>query len=179
VSFFDEHACWIVGYGNRERRDDGVGPILVERLNRFFEPAKGINLLAVPQLTADLVEELKNAERILFVDAALDDSAHRRTWRRVVADTRRLPYLTHHVQPAHLLGLLKMLYRRSVFAWLISVCGSDFEFGEGLSPKTARAAAEVEQEIIAFVCRDTRNGSPMVKKGVSYGKHGRYPNYRR
>jgi hydrogenase maturation protease len=181
VSPFDEHACWIVGYGNRERRDDGVGPILVERLKRFFGPAKGVDFLAVPQLTADLVEVLKNAARILFIDAALDDAAHPRSWCRVVPDARRLPCMTHHVQPSHLLGLLEMLYRRSVFAWLISVRGSDFDYGEGLSPKAARAAAEVEQEVIAFVSRTTPNSLWINdgKKGAPHGKHSRYPNYRR
>jgi hypothetical protein len=36
---------------------------------------------------------------------------------------------------------------------LISVGGKDFEFGEGLSREAARAAGEVQLEILAFIGR--------------------------
>ncbi len=153
MSILGLQSCWVIGYGNRQRRDDGIGPFVVEGLRRVLVPKKGVSLLAVPQLRADLIEKLKDAGRILFIDAAIDGLAGGWTWRRVLPDKQSLPYLTHHVQPAYLLGLMEMLYHRSVPAWLISVYGSDFEFGEGLSPAAEGAVDRLGPEILAFIRR--------------------------
>lgn len=145
------HACWIIGYGNPQRRDDGIGPFVVDRLKGVLKHKKGVRLSAFPQLEADLVEELCEAERILFVDATVENLDGGRTWGRVSPETRNRPYLTHHVQPSYLLGLIQALYHRSPPAWLVSIQGHDFGFGEGLSPGAEKSAEDVGGEILQFI----------------------------
>jgi len=154
VSTFDEtQRCWIVGYGNRQRRDDGIGPHVVEGLRGALQHRKDVHLLALPQLSADLVEDIKEADQILFVDATIAKPGGGWKWCEVHPEMRLLPYLTHHVDPAFLLGLMKRLYNRAACAWLVSIHGSDFGFGEGLSPEAAGAADRVSLEILEFICR--------------------------
>ena len=145
--------CWIVGYGNRQRRDDGIGPFVVERLKGALKQKKEVRLLALSQLRADLVEELEGADRVLFVDATIDDLKGGRAWRRLNPETQIAPYLTHHIHPSFLLGLIQKLYHRTVSAWLVSIQGVDFGFGEGLSPEAEKRAEAAGLEILQFVCQ--------------------------
>jgi len=151
VSTLHTQACWIVGYGNRHRRDDGIGPYVVEKLKASLEMKMNVRLLTLPQLSADMAAELQVAERILFVDATIDNLEGGRKWSRLESEMKVLPYLTHHVDPAFLLGLIEALYGRSVCAWLVSICGSDFGFGDGISPEAAGRADRVCLEILEFV----------------------------
>ena len=109
--------------------------------------------MALPQLGADLIEDLREADLILFVDATVDNLEDGRKWCRLQPDMRKWPYLTHHLDPAYLLGLMENLYNRAVCAWLISIHGSDFGFGEGLSPVAVRTADQVGLEILEFICQ--------------------------
>jgi len=153
VSTPSPEGCYIVGYGNRQRRDDGVGPYVLEKLRGVLEQKKGVCLLAFPQLSVDLVEDLREAERILFVDASIDDLEDGRKWSKLNPEMQVLPYLTHHASPAFLIGLMQTLYGRSTCAWLVSIHGIDFGFGEGLSPEAARTADQVSLEILEFICQ--------------------------
>ncbi|MEW6671605.1 MAG: hydrogenase maturation protease [Thermodesulfobacteriota bacterium] len=153
MSTSETRPCWIVGFGNRARRDDGIGPYVVERLKGEAAHRQGVHLLALPQLRADLAEDLRAAERFVFVDATVETPAGGRRWRRLYPQMRTLPYLTHHVDPAFLLGLIETLYGRAPSAWLVSINGSDFGFGEGFSPEVVRTADRVCREISGFICR--------------------------
>jgi hydrogenase maturation protease len=143
--------CWIIGYGNPQRRDDGIGPSIVNRLKGVLNHKKTVGLLAVHQLGADQVEELQDAARILFVDATINALKGGRVWSKVHPETHILPYLTHHIHPSYLLGLMQSLYHRSPPAWLVSIQGYDFGFGEGLSPEAEKKAGKVCWEILQFI----------------------------
>jgi len=146
-----DRTCWIIGYGNTRRRDDGIGPCVVDRLKPLVRNTEGVHLLAVPQLAADLVGELYKADRILFADATVADVAGGWSWCKVCPETHSLPYLTHHASPAYLLGLVRALYHRSPRAWLLSIQGYDFGFGEGLSREVEKRIGDVSQEILQFI----------------------------
>ena len=169
MSTLEAQACWIVGYGNRQRRDDGIGPYVVEKLKGTLEQKKGVRLLAVPQLGADLVEDLREADQILFVDATIDNPEGGRKWRRLHPEMQVLPYLTHHVDPAFLLGLMETLYSRAASAWLVSVQGSDFGFGEGLSPEAARTADQVSLEILEYLTEELAERRNMFERFKVHG----------
>ena len=145
------YTSWIIGYGNPQRRDDGIGPFVVNRLKGVLKHKKNVGLLALHQLAADVVEELYEADRILFVDATIDDLEGGRVWRKIHRETHILPYLTHHIHPSYLLGLIQDLYHRSIPAWLLSIQGYDFGFGEGLSPGAEKRAEDVGGEILEFI----------------------------
>ena len=116
----------VIGIGNRLRGDDGIGPSIVEGL-----PAQtGVTCRVVHQLTPELVMQLAEVDRVLFVDAAISGEAP-----RIEAVCPR-PHsgLGHAMTPAALMDLARTICHKTPKAWLLTVPGIDFEFGERFSP---------------------------------------------
>jgi len=136
--------------------------------------------LAVPQLTADLAGELYEADGILFADATMADRSGRWSRCAVYPDMRSLPYLTHHVTPAYLMGLIRMLYHRSPSAWLISIQGDDFNYGEGLSPAAEERVEAVSSEILRLMGKKIdreKYHRNRYHTGENHGNPSRHPYY--
>jgi hydrogenase maturation protease len=144
-------SLWIIGYGNPQRRDDGLGPYVINLLEERLEGRPGIETLALHQLVPELVEDLKNAGRVLLIDAALEATPPGWRWRNVEPELISWPSLSHGVSPGVLLGLLQSFYEKTPETWLISIQGEDFDFGEGLSPEAEERACKVVEEIVKFV----------------------------
>jgi hydrogenase maturation protease len=120
----------VIGYGNRLRSDDGVGPAVAEMVASWRIP--GVRALAVSQLTPELVDELKNAERVLFVDAAsepLDVSFAT----CIVEPKKSSRTIGHHSDSAHVLALTCDLEGRCLEAWMLMIGVHSFEFGESIT----------------------------------------------
>jgi hydrogenase maturation protease len=149
----EEASLWIIGYGNPQRRDDGSGYRVAQRLGRFFGRERGVSVRAMHQLDPVLVEDLKGAEEVLFVDATVQPSPGGREWLRILPDAEGLPRETHYLGRGLLLGLLQRIYGRCPGGWLVSVQGEDFGFGEGLSREVIRRTRQVTREIAAFLSR--------------------------
>lgn len=142
---------WIIGYGNLQRRDDGIGPRVIRLIEQQLEGRPGIRTLAVHQLVPELCEDLKDAGQILLIDAALEENPPGWRWRNVAAELSGWPSLSHGVSHGVLLGLLQSFYEKSPPTWLISIQGEDFDFGEGLSPEAEDRVRKVAEEIVRFV----------------------------
>jgi hydrogenase maturation protease len=142
---------WIIGYGNPQRRDDGIGPYIATRLQPFFKKRNDVHLLVLHQLEPDVIESLKNAHTILFVDATVRTLAEGRLWVEIEPELKALPCLIHHVTPSFTLGLLQCLYHRHPKTWMVSVEGTDFGIGNGLSSGAQKRAERVIGEIAEFV----------------------------
>jgi hydrogenase maturation protease len=156
------HSAWIIGYGNPHRKDDGIGPYVVEQLSRDLGDRLGITLRSLHQLDPVLAEEVQAAGLLILVDATVEPLERGLQWARV-QPKQDLPVCdTHHLQPEGLAGLLESLYQRSPEMWVVSVQGSDFGFGEGLSFEAQEKAQRASAEIVQFCWReliDKRQGS--------------------
>jgi Ni,Fe-hydrogenase maturation factor len=102
----------IIGYGNPLRGDDGFGWHAALRLREIVHDAD-IEILAVHQLTPELMDPISRARRVIFIDAAVGEDAGKLT-----------------VAPLETTG---SLYRARPEALLITVVGLDFEIGADLS----------------------------------------------
>ncbi|WP_319408585.1 hydrogenase maturation protease [uncultured Desulfosarcina sp.] len=142
---------WIIGYGNTQRRDDGIGPYVVNRLRPLVANRRDVHLRVSHQLEPDWIEPLKNATTILFVDAAIQRGVPGRRWTAIQPELKPMVCLGHQLTPAFILGWLLCLYRRCPTAWLVTVEGNDFGFGSGLSPVARKRAEQVIGEITALV----------------------------
>jgi hydrogenase maturation protease len=142
---------WIIGYGNPQRRDDGIGPNIVKRLQPLLGHRSDVHLLVLHQLEPDVIDSLKNAHAILFVDASVEKLAEGRRWDVIQPEIKSLPCLIHQVTPPFILGLLQCLYGRNPSAWMVSVEGNDFNFGSGLSSGAQKRSEQVIGEIAEFV----------------------------
>jgi hydrogenase maturation protease len=142
---------WIIGYGNSQRRDDGIGPYIVKRLQPLFEHRSNIHLLVLHQLEPNVIDALKNAHTILFVDATVEALVKGRHWAEIQPELMVMPCLIHQATPSFILGLLQCLYHQRPKTWLVSIEGNDFRFGSGLSPGVQKRVEKVICEITEFV----------------------------
>jgi hydrogenase maturation protease len=119
----------VIGYGNELRRDDGVGPRVAREVASWG--VAGVVTTAVHQLTPELADAVGQAAAVLFVDATADGG----TAGVFVQPVRpaAATQLGHVCGPQALLALAETLSGRRPQAWLLTVVGRDFGFGEGLS----------------------------------------------
>ena len=166
---------WIIGYGNPQRRDDGIGPYIVNRLQPLFKHRKDVHLLALHQLEPDIIDTLKTADTLVFVDASVETLTEGRHWVEVQPELNTMPFLIHQVAPAFILGLLQCLYHRHPKAWMVSVEGTDFGFGIGLSSgaqkRTERVIGEIAEFVLTEVPEKDRITRINLKSGTRYAKH--------
>ena len=123
---------------------------MVNRLCEELHFETRIAFCSLHQLDVVLADELQMADLVIFVDATVEDLEGGVHWRKVQRETELSPCGMHQIKPSTLLGLLETLYQRSPCMWLVSVQGSDFGFGEGLSPETKEKADRARVEIAQF-----------------------------
>ncbi len=138
-------AFLVLAYGNPLRRDDGVGWVIGERLAgtlaaTLTEDVADVRVLH--QLTPELAEPISRAERVIFVDAAEGERPGAIHWAAIQPGNFAAQPFTHQVDPASLLAAAKELFGHAPPTHLLTVTGTDFGFGEGLSPAVERAVEE-------------------------------------
>ncbi len=132
----------VIGVGNTLRRDDGLGPFIATSL----PPIPGVITLAVHQLTADDIEHVSHAERVLFIDASTADVEITPS---PVIESSSPP--GHVFGPAALLGLARGIHGIAPEGWLLPVPGFDFDFGEELSPKAASVVPIAKKAVLDWI----------------------------
>jgi len=99
---------------------------------------KGVETVSGWPFTPDLIARIATADLVIFVDADIRPGPIR--WRKLYPKATAA-VLSHDPGPEELLSWAKALFKRAPRAWLVTVPGKDFSFGEGLS-RYARSAAE-------------------------------------
>lgn len=127
----------IIGYGNTLRSDDGAGQKVAEA---FLEHPQ-IRAIAVHQLTPELVEELRQAKTVYFVDAAPVEKV---AIQPIKSQDNEATF-GHFIDPQSLLGLTKQLYDYSPQAFWVLIPAQNFDLGETFSPVTKAAISEAIQ----------------------------------
>ena len=153
----------IIGYGNPDRQDDGVGWRIVERLAERLPGAAVAesafdlqarenepDLLVALQLVPELSETAARYDRVCFVDAHTGAYPDDVNVSAVEARFQSSP-LTHHLTPQTLLSLAEVGYGRRPQGLVISVRGRQFGFVQGLSAETSRLADEAVERILAWI----------------------------
>src|ERR1035438_5792731 len=138
----------IIGYGNQNRRDDGVGWVVLEQLAALDLP--GVELETTHQLEVEAAETISRFDTVIFVDAAIPE-APELAQRSVVTPNFQSHAVAHYLTPADVLSLCKTLYNREPKAVLFSIRGRDFNFGTTLTPEVEQAAREVVKQIAELV----------------------------
>jgi hydrogenase maturation protease len=161
----------VIGYGNLDRHDDGLGFYIVNRLRRHLgqKPLAfdddGVSRLGrcpdsifIRQLVPELIVTAAGYDRLVFVDAHIPaDLPHLRCTRIAPGDS--FSGFTHQLHPAAFLGLLQVLYGREPVSHLLSVMGSNFDFGRGLSVDAGRLLEPAIEVILKLVKAPFNTGS--------------------
>jgi hydrogenase maturation protease len=127
----------IIGYGNPLRCDDGLGWHAALQLQHIrWEIA--VEVQACHQLTPELAASISAADCVIFIDACCESAAVCATQDGPVCCQRLAPAvaagnLAHHLDPAALLALADTLYYACPEAYLCTLPGTTFAYGETLS----------------------------------------------
>lgn len=140
----------VIGYGNALRTDDGVGPAVAERL--ADDPRlRGVDVRAAHQLTPELAFDASGASLLVLVDAAADLPAGEVTVRRLDAGAVAGDVMTHHLDPAGLVGLARELWGTAPPVVLVSVGVSSLELGDTLTADVEEAIPRAVDAVAAII----------------------------
>lgn len=157
----------LIAYGNTSRRDDGVAIHVIRRLQRrlglpagaldedaAIALAPGVEALCLHQLEPELAEAASECAAVVFIDAHVEglpwDPVR---WQEIEPAYRPGP-VSHHLKPEGVLALSASLYGRRPRGYVLSVLGTDFDFGEELSPPTSIRADEAVERLVEFLVRN-------------------------
>ncbi len=141
----------IIGYGNPLRGDDGLGWVAADMLTPLTDPAH-VEIMTCHQLTPDLAETISRAAQVIFIDAAVEGTPGDVQIHPLTAPpTSDDGTFTHHLDAAGLLELAASLYQATPPAHLVTVCGFDFSFREGLSEGMQAVLNDVVLAVLGLI----------------------------
>ena len=136
----------VFGWGNDARGDDGLGPLLLERI--AHENLPDVTTIEDFQLQIEHALDLEHADMALFLDAG-KDTPPPFVFREIEA-SRDASYSTHALSPEAVLDVFaRSLGRTPPPSFVLCVRGESFGLGESLSGE----ARERLEAAWAFVMR--------------------------
>jgi len=143
----------VIGVGNAYRRDDGVGPLVVDLLAAQGIP--DVNLATSLGDTAELMELWDGADLAVLVDAVRAEPAHPGRVHHLVvpeANSERVRAASSHgLDLGEAVELARVLDRLPTRLVLYAIEVADVRLGTGVCPAVAAAAVRVAEEIAATV----------------------------
>ena len=145
---------WVVGVGNTLARDEGVGPVAVERLKAEPLPARVTLLDAGTDLVAAMME-FADAGHVILIDAMRAGGAPGTIYRLTLeelegrAKTGASSLSAHGLGVVEAVGLARAAGMRMPPTVVFGVEPGEVAFGEGLSP-----AVEAAMQSLLVAVRD-------------------------
>jgi hydrogenase maturation protease len=124
----------VFGWGNDARGDDGLGPLLLQRVTRAAWPE--VSAIEDFQLQIEHALDLEGADLALFLDAGKDTPAPF-TFAEIKPALAATP-TTHALAPEAVLDVhARALGRPPPPAFMLCIRGERFELGQGLSTEAS------------------------------------------
>ena len=141
----NKHRWTYIFVGNPSRGDDGAGPALFLKMERWLDQqytsqtekrdnsSNDIQLIECFQLEPELCCDIENSAALMIIDASIIDSPS--PCLETLADSSQdTPIWTHAISPASLLTLFKKVYKKPPPpTYLLHIPGGQFELGTSLS----------------------------------------------
>lgn len=144
--------CLILACGNTLRGDDGIGRFLCAWAEERFAGEPGLRAIACQQWTPDLVEDVAQAESVLFIDCSLDQEPGQ-VLLREIGPAAPAPVGTHQLGAGELLRLADELFRaKPQRACLLTVGAGSIELSEEFSA-AVRAVLPDAQALVELTVR--------------------------
>ncbi len=149
----------VIGYGNSLRGDDAVGCRAAQQLAQSFHDDTEVEVIASPQLTPEMADDVSRSGFVLFVDASQGQAAG--TIRRGRVAPEALPGgFTHSLTPSALLAAAEQLYGDAPEAVVLTLAGWSFELGSQLSPGASRSLPKLIQQAREVIERHRKGAFP-------------------
>ena len=139
----------VIGYGNTLRGDDGVGPRVAEAFAAMHLP--GVRTLVCQQLSPEHAEPISQAERVVFVDAAVDGPSEVQLRELEPGDSTQL--MAHAADPRTMLALARDVFGHAPKAWWLTIPAEDLGFSETLSPVAQRGLERAIELVRQFASK--------------------------
>lgn len=169
----------VIGYGNRDRADDGVAHVVINALRRRLghddlpddetgldDLGRTIDSVFLFQLAPELIDILASYDWIVFVDAHVYDDVETVYCSPVLAESASLTF-SHHITPSIMLALIKAILNRNPSGYLVSIRGHDFDFHRGLSEETECHVETAVDSILAWLGKNM-DSALFLKEGSRY-----------
>jgi hydrogenase maturation protease len=143
----------VVGAGNEDRGDDGVGLVVARQLSKALEGR--VRVVEVRGELDELLNIFSNCERAIIIDAARSGAAPG-TIHTFDAASKPIPvswfhHSTHAFGVAEALELARVLNRLPARVLVYGIEGNDFEIGHPMSPEVLIGAEKVAGIIVGEV----------------------------
>lgn len=138
----------VIGIGNDYRRDDGFGPLVIAGLadrQAHDRRLAGVDLRLSDGEPTRLIDLWTGADLAVLVDAVLDDDHHAGERHELAVDELggAGSASSHGVSLGSTVALGRVLDRLPRRLVVLAVSGSEFGFGQGLTPPVAAAVPPV------------------------------------
>jgi Ni,Fe-hydrogenase maturation factor len=111
----------------------------------------GLKVLFLHQLGPELAELAAEYETVVFIDAHVEGSGWEPLSWQPVGPAVEAGMIGHHLKPGVVIALAENLYGHRPEAFLLSVLGRDFDFGEALSAETSILAGQAIERLLQLV----------------------------
>ncbi|MGQ9609301.1 MAG: hydrogenase maturation protease [bacterium] len=138
----------LIGYGNVLRSDDGVGWFVADKLDKKLH--NKIDIIKADQITVEMTEDIKDRKFVIFVDAHVSEKEDWLRKEEVLPDFK-FGMTAHIFTPGALLALCERIYNKYPKAYIFSIKGINYDFGENLSEQTKKAAEIAIKQIVDLV----------------------------
>ncbi len=124
----------IYGYGNPGRQDDGLGPAMVEQIERL-----GFGFVETDanyQLSIEDAAEMAAHDFVVLIDTTVQDVDCFSI--RKVLPASAITFTSHLVDPESIVALCDDAFGRVPDVWIIGIRGYEFEFTEGFTERAQK-----------------------------------------
>lgn len=137
----------ILGYGNPGREDDGLGPALIDNLDKLNIP--NLTLDSDYQLNIEYAEEISKYDTVIFIDASLNSDSPFEFY--PLQPKFEASISTHSMSAENVLGLCQKLYKKTPDAYMCAIRGHSFELKEGLTDSARDNMTLALNHLVTFV----------------------------
>jgi len=161
----------LIPYGNPSRCDDGVAFHIVRRLlDRLgldagdmeevttYDVADGLTVMGLHQLSPELAQDLAGADVVVFIDAHVLGAGWEDVHWEEIRGELRPSMVTHQLKPQSVLALCQALYGKAPRTYVLSVLGTNFDFGGELSDQAQALVEPAVDRLMALIDAATRRG---------------------
>jgi hydrogenase maturation protease len=151
----------VYGYGNPGRQDDGLGVLLVDRLQSWAaaEELPQASFESNYQLNIEDALRVLETDVVIFADASADEP---RAFRfREITAAGTIPFTTHALAPEAVLALCQQLYGRCPRAFLLTLRGLAWEPNEPLTAEAESHLARALEYVKALLLQPGKLGTPL------------------
>ena len=113
----------IVGFGNKLRGEDAFGVDVISQLQKY--KLQNTKLISTFQLTPELSLELKDAKKIIFIDASYSPNNHYKL--ACALDNHNSNSLSHQIDIKTLIYMINTLFNKTLSYEVFSMLTNSFD----------------------------------------------------